>query len=509
MEGGPRQSEPAGGGQQLPKSTLAKLEDLELALDAAARVNKHLNAEAAALVSELRRAQRERDAWQRHAQQLARALAAERRRKAGGGASVSSGGGEQQVPQAQQQDGDGGGGGSGGEGGTSKQQQQQGRQRRQAEAEAELDAAGEAEARALAELPPEMAAAAAHGAAADPPPSAFEWPGGADGRVSALVAKGRAAGWIVAPGDVQLGALLGAGAFGETHRGRWRGADVAVKKVRVASESELVNFLREVECLAALRHPGVVPFLGAVLQGSGRCWLLAEYMPGGNMASYLHGGKGAAPALIGPDGHRRPLAERLERASEVAAALAALEACAPPVLHRDVKPSNVFVDGAGRARLGDFGLARLAPASAATLTGETGTYLYMAPEMIRHEVYDAKADVWSFGVLLAEIITTQIPYVHTYLTPVQIAMAVADETLQPVLPSSLPASLLALAHACCDFDPGMRPSFAVVCEELAAAIEEVKAADAAAAARGSLLGRLQASAAVPSSWLSVLSQITS
>lgn len=62
-----------------------RLEDLEVALDAAARVNRHLNAEAQALVSELRRAQRERDAWQRHAQHLARCLAAERRRRAGEG----------------------------------------------------------------------------------------------------------------------------------------------------------------------------------------------------------------------------------------------------------------------------------------------------------------------------------------------------------------------------------------------------------------------------------------
>lgn len=60
-----------------------RLEDLELALDAAARVNRHLNEEAQALIAELRRAQRERDAWQRHAQHLARCLAAERRRKAG------------------------------------------------------------------------------------------------------------------------------------------------------------------------------------------------------------------------------------------------------------------------------------------------------------------------------------------------------------------------------------------------------------------------------------------
>jgi serine/threonine protein kinase len=63
--------------------------------------------------------------------------------------------------------------------------------------------------------------------------------------------------------------------------------------------------------------------------------------------------------------------------------LAALEAAAPPLLHRDVKPSNVFIDAAGVARLGDFGLARPLPANRACLTGETGTYLYMSPEMIR------------------------------------------------------------------------------------------------------------------------------
>jgi hypothetical protein len=159
-------------------------------------------------------------------------------------------------------------------------------------------------------------------------------------------------------------------------------------------------------------------------------------MTGGNLAAYLHGGKaGGASALLGPDAHSRPLSERLLRALEVraapgqlgggarrpaqrgeeaqrcvahrcswrrrrlpgpepavslappppqiAGALAALEACSPPVLHRDVKPSNIFLDAGGKARLGDFGLARVLPASAATLTGETGTYLYMAPEMIR------------------------------------------------------------------------------------------------------------------------------
>lgn len=66
--------------------------------------------------------------------------------------------------------------------------------------------------------------------------------------------------------QLQLGELLGQGAFGTTYQAYWRGAQVAVKQVLVRSETELLNFLREVECLAALRHPNIVPFLGAVLQ---------------------------------------------------------------------------------------------------------------------------------------------------------------------------------------------------------------------------------------------------
>jgi serine/threonine protein kinase len=81
--------------------------------------------------------------------------------------------------------------------------------------------------------------------------------------------------------------------------------------------------------------------------------------------------------------------------------MAALEAVEPPIAHRDLKPSNVFLDGGGGARVADMNLSlRLHPESLACLTGETGTYLYMSPEMMRHEV----------GFLFRAVIVTCCPH---------------------------------------------------------------------------------------------------
>lgn len=68
-----------------------------------------------------------------------------------------------------------------------------------------------------------------------------------------------------------------------------------------------------------------------------------------------------------------------------------------------------------------MGLARwLTPESMGVLTGETGTYLYMSPEMIRHELYNSRTDVYSWGVLLVELISQRIPYEDQHLTPLQV-----------------------------------------------------------------------------------------
>ena len=84
----------------------------------------------------------------------------------------------------------------------------------------------------------------------------------------------------------------------------------------------------------------------------------------------------------------------------------------------------------GNARVADMGLARwLTPESMGVLTGETGTYLYMSPEMIRHELYNSRTDVFSWGVLLVELITQRPPYEDQHLTPIQASTPAASHML--------------------------------------------------------------------------------
>lgn len=411
---------------------------------------------AAVLIAKLQRSQNECEAWQRHAELLAKRLTVERWQRAGTTGS------------------DGIDGCSGVEKRRLHQKQEE---------IVELAAQDGTSPNTAAAEAAQLLEDALHIAAdKQPQPADFKFPGRSGSQVQALVARGAAGGWLIAPEEIKLGALLGDGAFGETFRARWHGADVAVKRVRIDSDVELASFLREVECLSGLRHPSIVPFLGAVIQDAGSCWLVSEYMPGGTLEVLLHGAKpGSAPANA-----NWPLSERLERALEIATALAALEACEPAILHRDIKPSNVLVDGAGRARMSDFGLARRKPRSEAEglLTGETGTYLYMAPEIMRHEDYGPSADVWSFGVMMFEIITRQKPYSHTFMTPVQIALAVSGDKLRPNLPAYLPANLAKVVNDCCDFDATKRPSFSVVVRALEAIIPELKSRESKAPKRG-------------------------
>jgi serine/threonine protein kinase len=131
----------------------------------------------------------------------------------------------------------------------------------------------------------------------------------------------------------------------------------------------------------------------------------------------------------------------------------------------------------------DFGVARRLSSRSESMTAETGTYRWMAPEVIRHTRYDHRVDVYSFGIVAWEMLSGQLPYGE--LSPIQAAAAVVVENLRPplgegALPRGMPAALTSLVRRCWDVDPTARPEF----RDVAVAVGALREAEAARVAAG-------------------------
>ena len=144
-------------------------------------------------------------------------------------------------------------------------------------------------------------------------------------------------------------------------------------------------------------------------------------------------------------------------------------------LHRDIKPSNVLLSGdlsSGSfvAKLTDFGLAaKLNPASSEEeLTAETGTYRYMSPEVIRHENYSYAADVFSYAMLIWEMLTREKPFMS--LGQIEAASLVGLEKKRPPFPAGTPSDLKGLIECCWSDKPADRP----VVKDILSRLEEIE-----------------------------------
>ncbi|MBL8900972.1 MAG: protein kinase [Planctomycetes bacterium] len=243
----------------------------------------------------------------------------------------------------------------------------------------------------------------------------------------------------VIDGKLRIERLLGRGGMGAVYLARHLGLerDVALKflgELRFGRQDAHARFEREARALARLRHPSIVPVLdtGALDE---RPWLAMELLRGCDVARWLRALPEVAVVPVPTPGAARDawracsspeLAHEGENAPrwsrpffELVAALGAdiargLEvAHAAQVVHRDVKPSNLWLDAEGRACLADFGLARLG--DEATLTrddGPLGTPVYMAPEQLGRsaEALDGRADVYGLGATLYHLLTRRLPF---------------------------------------------------------------------------------------------------
>ncbi|KAK3264579.1 hypothetical protein CYMTET_26697 [Cymbomonas tetramitiformis] len=275
--------------------------------------------------------------------------------------------------------------------------------------------------------------------------------------LAAVRSAGQQAGWLLQPDEFEIQSKIGMGSSGTVYQGVCRGAEVAIKKAHLRNARDAASFIQEVKVLSRLRSPHIVPFLGACLEPPDHCMLLTELQHGGTLRDWLYDSR-----------KPQPLAKRLQVAIEIARGMQCIQESTPTTLHRDLKPTNILMGQDDHVKIADFSLARYMPAHSEPLTGETGTYFYMAPEVIRHEPYSGAADVYSFAVLLCELLTMVVPYSDKFLTPIQVAYSVADQGVQlrPTLPNNCDPALLALITMGWHDDPLKRPSFAVFAKQL-------------------------------------------
>jgi serine/threonine protein kinase len=135
----------------------------------------------------------------------------------------------------------------------------------------------------------------------------------------------------------------------------------------------------------------------------------------------------------------------------------------PPVLHRDLKSANLLLDDAYTVKVCDFGLSRL-KAQARSMTGNCGTVQWMAPEVLANMDYDERADVFSYGIILWELLSRECPYEG--MTAIQCALAVLNRDKRPDIPKWCPPAFHALIKACVKKDPKERPDFSSIIQTL-------------------------------------------
>src|SRR5438105_9027039 len=242
-------------------------------------------------------------------------------------------------------------------------------------------------------------------------------------------------------------------------------------------EADPARFEREAHAAAALSHPNVTQLFdyGA---WKGRPYMVLELLPGGTLEDRLR------------DGRPLPDAESERIAREVAAGLA--HAHSRGLVHRDLKPANVLFDADGRAKIADFGIARMGGAGTLTEAGTMlGTAAYISPEQAAGEPATAASDVYSFGVILFRMLAGRLPFEAE--EPLELVTMHRDAPPPPVAAyrPDAPPRLAQLADASLAKDPGARPpDGGALAAALGGATEAAEAATAVLPRPGATTGAL-------------------
>jgi PAS domain S-box-containing protein len=254
--------------------------------------------------------------------------------------------------------------------------------------------------------------------------------------------------------DLKVGEQIGQGSCGTVYHAQWYGSDVAIKLFcrQEYSDDLILSFRQEVSLMKRLRHPNILLFMGAITSPERLC-IVTEFLPRGSLFR-----------IIQRSGSKLDWKRRVHMALDIARGMNYLHHCTPPIIHRDLKSSNLLVDKNWSVKVGDFGLSRLKHQTFLTTKTGKGTPQWMAPEVLRNEQSNEKSDVYSFGVVLWELATQKIPWDNLNSMQVIGAVGFMDHRLD--IPEDVDPQWAAIIESCWLSEVNSRPTFQELLDKL-------------------------------------------
>ena len=248
---------------------------------------------------------------------------------------------------------------------------------------------------------------------------------------------------------------IGKGTFGDVLRGTWRGEEVAVKFLKGSmtdSPDSVKQFLDECNILKNLHHPNILLYMGACTIGP-QYFVVTEFCDNGNLFEFLH--------MVRDNKISYKDARRI--ALEIAYGMNYLHGFRPPIVHRDLKSMNVLLDRNCTVKLADFGNTRTFQTQ---MTKQKGTFQWMAPEVIKGSTYSESSDVFSFGIIMNELVTRIPPYHGTDKKDVAKKVVNNPDYRPPYNEKKVPKDWVDIMTKCWQHDEKKRPNFGEVIELL-------------------------------------------
>ncbi|CAK9078603.1 unnamed protein product [Durusdinium trenchii] len=262
----------------------------------------------------------------------------------------------------------------------------------------------------------------------------FSWEAGAgSGRRTRLELRAVDSHWRLESSEIHMKKELSKTLKSTLYLATWKGTEVVMKCVQIPEEPIGIKFssesitasrpmqgndvdeklleelLHEIELLSSLRHPDLVLFIGACLDKDSPVMCITEYMPGGDLERYYMAKRNQNQT----DRWRPPLQQILDWCSAVARALSFLHTRDEPIVHRDLKPLNLLLTKHLEVKIADLGISKMMAAVASdvyNMTGGVGSWLYMAPEVVRHQHYNEKVDIYAFALIMFFMSAGKAPF---------------------------------------------------------------------------------------------------